>query len=191
MTHDREIIISTAGSRQATTWLPQPTSWAGFVQRISQPIRGQESFGEYMALTKAQQDGRKDVLAQRLPSPSWVASSPFVMKPFSISRCSGLPASPPNASCSMAVSTLLTKSGHTPHPPSRPKLLGVNISSMRQSIILHRCFLFYLYFNEFTAISPLFTPTRNSKNEAYLSILFCSFHSCALTIGWQMTAIAS
>ncbi|NLD02742.1 MAG: virulence-associated protein E [Clostridiales bacterium] len=61
MTHDREIIISTAGSRQATTWLSQPTSWAGFVQRLSQPIRGQESFGEYMALTKAQQDGRKDV----------------------------------------------------------------------------------------------------------------------------------
>lgn len=61
MQNDKEIIISVAGSRKATEWKPQRMMWAGFITRVSQPVVSTETFQEYKAMKKAQQDNLKDV----------------------------------------------------------------------------------------------------------------------------------
>lgn len=59
--NDRKIIISVGSSRKATSWPAQEMYWSEFTEKLKQPVRTQESFAEYMALKKPQQDELKDV----------------------------------------------------------------------------------------------------------------------------------
>lgn len=61
MQYDRQIIISTAGSRKATYWPSSTLFWSEFVQKLQTPVRGVETLGEYLALPKSKQDELKDV----------------------------------------------------------------------------------------------------------------------------------
>lgn len=61
MTNDRQIKISTAGSRKAVKWQTTIMHWSEFVARLATPIRGAETLAEYLRLPKSRQDELKDV----------------------------------------------------------------------------------------------------------------------------------
>ncbi|HMM30983.1 MAG TPA: virulence-associated E family protein [Clostridia bacterium] len=61
MRYDRQIIISTAGSRRATKWPPSTLWWSELVERLRVPTRGVETLAAYLAMPKAKQDELKDV----------------------------------------------------------------------------------------------------------------------------------
>lgn len=58
---NREIIISTAGSRKETKWKVEKILWHEFIDRLKTPVRTKETLEEYMKLPKARQDDLKDV----------------------------------------------------------------------------------------------------------------------------------
>lgn len=59
--HDRQIKISTAGTRKATSWPVQELWWSDFINKLEVPVRGQETLMQYLKLPKSQQDDLKDV----------------------------------------------------------------------------------------------------------------------------------
>lgn len=59
--NDRQIQISAAGSRKATSWPVQQLWWSEFIQRINTPVRSTESLLVYLRYPKSQQDDLKDV----------------------------------------------------------------------------------------------------------------------------------
>lgn len=61
MNNDKQIIISSAGSRKSTHWPAQTLMWSELVNKLATPVRGTESLAEYLRLPKAQQDELKDV----------------------------------------------------------------------------------------------------------------------------------
>lgn len=61
MQYDRPIQISAAGSRKSTHWPAQTIMWSELVTRLASPIRSTETFEQYMALRKPEQDELKDV----------------------------------------------------------------------------------------------------------------------------------
>lgn len=61
MQNDRIIRITTGTSRKATVWNGQELYWSDFLQKLSQPVRTQESFEQYKALPKPEQDRLKDI----------------------------------------------------------------------------------------------------------------------------------
>lgn len=61
MQYDREITISTAGSRKAADWKPQTLRWSEFCDRLRTPARSQETVAVYLGMKKARQDDLKDV----------------------------------------------------------------------------------------------------------------------------------
>ena len=61
MQYDRQLTLSAAGNRRATSWPPQTLYWSEFVERLRHPARGTETLAEYLRLPKAKQDERKDV----------------------------------------------------------------------------------------------------------------------------------
>lgn len=61
MNNDRQIAISSAGSRKATQWPAQTLYWSDLVERIRTAVRGTETLVEYLKLPKRQQDELKDV----------------------------------------------------------------------------------------------------------------------------------
>ena len=61
MLNNRELRISTAGSRKAMQWPESTIMWSEFVERLKTPIRGTETLEQYTAMTKAQQAELKDV----------------------------------------------------------------------------------------------------------------------------------
>lgn len=61
LNNDLTIRISTGASRKATTWKEKSTTLSALYQRISEPKRSAESYAQYKAMTKAQQDALKDV----------------------------------------------------------------------------------------------------------------------------------
>ncbi len=58
---NRELRISTAGSRKAALWKQETILWSDFVSRLSTPVRSEESLRTYLAMPKAKQDELKDV----------------------------------------------------------------------------------------------------------------------------------
>ena len=62
MTYDRPITISTAGSRKAIFWPAQSLLISELYARIATPARSSETYAEYMAMHKSQQDALKDVM---------------------------------------------------------------------------------------------------------------------------------
>lgn len=61
MAYDRQITISTAGSRKAVKWPPSTLWWSELVDRLRVPTRGMETLAAYLALAKPKQDELKDV----------------------------------------------------------------------------------------------------------------------------------
>ncbi|HHW24356.1 MAG TPA: virulence-associated protein E [Clostridiales bacterium] len=61
MLFDRPIKISTANSRWAKFWKTETLLWSELCERLKTPIRGAETFEEYLRLPKAKQDELKDV----------------------------------------------------------------------------------------------------------------------------------
>lgn len=61
MIHDRQITISVGASRKAARWQPQTLAISELYERLRTPIRGTETQAEYFAMSKSQQDARKDV----------------------------------------------------------------------------------------------------------------------------------
>ncbi|MCU7380832.1 virulence-associated E family protein [Clostridiales Family XIII bacterium ASD5510] len=59
--NDRQIQISAAGSRWATSWPVQQLWWSEFIERIKTPARSTESLLTYLRYPKSQQDKLKDV----------------------------------------------------------------------------------------------------------------------------------
>ena len=58
---NREITISTAGSRWEKKWKTEKLLWTEFVKRLENPVRTAEKFDDFLKLPKAQQDNLKDV----------------------------------------------------------------------------------------------------------------------------------
>lgn len=59
--HDKELNISIGSGRWSTSWPTSVMSWSEFCERLRTPIRGTETLGEFLKMTKAEQDSRKDV----------------------------------------------------------------------------------------------------------------------------------
>ena len=61
MQHDKQILISTGGSRRATHWPTSTFWWSAFCERLRTPVRSTETYEEYLKLSKSKQDELKDV----------------------------------------------------------------------------------------------------------------------------------
>ena len=61
MTHDRDLNIAIGSSRWSTSWPTSIMSWSEFCGRLKTPIHGSETLKEFLAMSKADQDSRKDV----------------------------------------------------------------------------------------------------------------------------------
>lgn len=61
MQNNRIIRIATGTSRKATVWTAQELYWSDFLQKLSQPVRTQESLEQYKSLSKPEQDSLKDI----------------------------------------------------------------------------------------------------------------------------------
>ena len=61
MVNDKQISISTAGSRKAVVWQNQSLMWSEFIEKLRVPLRSQEALEEYLKFTKSKQDILKDV----------------------------------------------------------------------------------------------------------------------------------
>lgn len=61
MQNDRQITISTAGSRKSTNWQPQTLRISELFEKLRTPLRGKETLSTYMGMKKHQQDELKDV----------------------------------------------------------------------------------------------------------------------------------
>ena len=61
LTNDRQIKISSAGSRKSTVWPAQTLYWSELVEKLKVPVRSVETFATYMGLPKSKQDDLKDV----------------------------------------------------------------------------------------------------------------------------------
>lgn len=61
MQFDRQLTISSAGSRHSTNWQPQMIYWSELVERLRTASRGTETLAQYLTMPKSQQDDLKDV----------------------------------------------------------------------------------------------------------------------------------
>lgn len=61
MQFDRQLMISSAGTRHSTNWQTQTAYWSEIVERLRTAVRGTETLAEYMQLPKSKQDELKDV----------------------------------------------------------------------------------------------------------------------------------
>jgi len=61
MNFDRQLTISSAGTRKATQWPSQSIYWSELVERLRTPVRSTETLAEYLALPRSKQDDLKDV----------------------------------------------------------------------------------------------------------------------------------
>lgn len=61
MTNDRQITITVGASRNSIDWRPQTMLISELWERLRVPQRSTETVAEYLAMTKGQQDQRKDV----------------------------------------------------------------------------------------------------------------------------------
>ncbi len=76
--YDRPICITVGSSRKSTKWAPQPTTVSVLYSRLEIPQRGVETITDYLALSKSEQDDRKDVggfVGGRLTGPRRKADS--------------------------------------------------------------------------------------------------------------------
>lgn len=58
---DRQLNISSAGSRKATHWPAQTIYWSELIERLRTAVRGTETLDQYLKMPKREQDELKDV----------------------------------------------------------------------------------------------------------------------------------
>ena len=58
---DKELHIAIGSGRWSTSWPTSVMRWSDFCGRLRSPIRGPETLGEFLKMSKADQDARKDV----------------------------------------------------------------------------------------------------------------------------------
>lgn len=61
MQNNKELHISIAGSRKMTSWPRTSIMWSEFIDRLKIPVKGSETFDQYIGLPKSKQDELKDV----------------------------------------------------------------------------------------------------------------------------------
>ncbi|RPK29967.1 virulence-associated E family protein [Paenibacillus xylanexedens] len=61
MQFDRQLTISSAGTRHSTNWQTQTAYWSEIVERLRTAVRGAETLAEYLQLPKSKRDDLKDV----------------------------------------------------------------------------------------------------------------------------------
>ena len=61
MVNDKKLKISIAQNRKSLKWVTEEIRWSEFVNKISNPIRTQETYEQFMNMKKYQQDELKDV----------------------------------------------------------------------------------------------------------------------------------
>ena len=61
LTHDKQLNVVVGNSRKATVWNPLTLLVSELYARLETPMRGTETLAEYLALSKADQDGKKDI----------------------------------------------------------------------------------------------------------------------------------
>ena len=59
--NDRQLNVVVGNSRKATVWQPLTLTVAELYSRLEKPMRGTETLTEYLAMSKADQDNRKDI----------------------------------------------------------------------------------------------------------------------------------
>lgn len=59
--NDKKIKISVGNNRRALHWNQQELLWSEFVERLSRPQRTMETFGQYLSMSKSDQDAIKDI----------------------------------------------------------------------------------------------------------------------------------
>ena len=59
--HDRQLNIVVGNSRKATMWQPLTLTVSELYSRLETPMRGTETLTAYLAMSKAEQDNRKDI----------------------------------------------------------------------------------------------------------------------------------
>lgn len=60
MQYDKELRISLGSSRWSTSWPVCVMTWSDFCRKLQTPVKGPETLGEFLKLSKADQDNRKD-----------------------------------------------------------------------------------------------------------------------------------
>lgn len=61
MNYDRQITISSAGSRRAAIWPPQRIMLSELYEKLKTPVRSTETLDRFLSMKKSQQDDLKDV----------------------------------------------------------------------------------------------------------------------------------
>ncbi len=61
MQNNRKLKISIASNRKSLKWVTQEILWSDLINRLSTPIRTQETYEQFIKLRKSQQDELKDV----------------------------------------------------------------------------------------------------------------------------------
>ncbi|MGI6349900.1 MAG: VapE domain-containing protein [Eubacteriales bacterium] len=59
--NNKQLTISTAGSRKAVRWQTSTLYWSELLERLAVPVRSTESLAEYLRMPKGRQDDLKDV----------------------------------------------------------------------------------------------------------------------------------
>lgn len=61
MQNDKKLKISVAQNRKSLKWITEEIKWSDFITRISNPIRTNETYEQFIKMKKSQQDELKDV----------------------------------------------------------------------------------------------------------------------------------
>lgn len=61
LTYDKQLNVVVGNSRKATVWNPLTLTVSELYTRLETPMRGTETLADYLALSKAEQDGKKDI----------------------------------------------------------------------------------------------------------------------------------
>ena len=61
MKYDKELRVSLGASRWSTSLPTSAMKWSEFCAKLQMPVRGTETLGDFLKMTEAEQDNRKDV----------------------------------------------------------------------------------------------------------------------------------
>lgn len=59
--NDKKLKISIAQNRKSLKWITEEIKWSDFIRKISNPIRTNETYEQFIKMKKSQQDELKDV----------------------------------------------------------------------------------------------------------------------------------
>lgn len=61
MQNDKKLKISIAQNRKSLKWITEEIKWSNFIKKISNPVRTNETYEQFIKMKKSQQDELKDV----------------------------------------------------------------------------------------------------------------------------------